>query len=325
MTQSTYRLVTRSDFDGLVCAVLLRELGLVDEIKFVHPKDMQDGKVPVSDRDITTNLPWVPGVHLAFDHHASETIRTGAAAPNHVIDAKAPSAARVVYEYYGGRTRFPPAWEPMMNAVDKADSAQFSRAEILEPTGWVLLNFIMDARTGLGRFREFRISNYQLMMELIECCRTMTIEEILALPDVEERVRLYFEHEDKAKKQIARCARVDGDVVVLDLRGEETIWAANRFMIYAMYPEASLSIHVLWGLKRQNTVLAIGKSILNRSAEINVGELCLRHGGGGHGNAGTCQLPNDAADDILGGVLRELTPRALPGRATAPAGRAVLN
>lgn len=315
MSEASYRLVTRSDFDGLVCAVLLREVGIIDDIKFVHPKDMQDGKIEISDRDITTNLPYVPGVHLAFDHHLSETLRNGEHHANHVIDPDAPSAARVVYDYYGGKSRFPLVWEEMMAAVDKSDAARFSKDEILEPSGWVLLNFLMDARTGLGRFHEFRISNYQLMMDLIDKCTTMSIEEILALPDVQERVKLYFEHEDKAKKQIHRCSTVHEDLVVLDLRGEETIYAVNRFMIYALFPDTNISLHVMWGLKRQNTVFAIGKSILNRSSEVNIGELCLTYGGGGHFNAGTCQVDNDESDEKLYEVIVHITGSApRPGK-----------
>ncbi|MGY0792579.1 exopolyphosphatase [Azospirillum argentinense] len=293
-----YRLVTRSDFDGLVCAVLLKELGILDEIKFVHPKDMQDGKVEISDRDITTNLPYVPGVHLAFDHHLSETIRVGKR-DNHIIEADAPSAARVVYNYYGGKERFPSISDAMMAAVDQADSAQYGIEDILKPQGWALLNFIMDARTGLGRFRDFRISNYQLMMELIDYCRSHGIDEILALPDVKERVDLYTEHEAKFSDQLARCSTIRGNVVVIDLRREETIYAGNRFMIYAMYPEANVSIHVLWGLKQQNTVLACGKSIINRSSKTNIGPLMLEYGGGGHEAAGTCQVDNDKAEAVL--------------------------
>ena len=140
MEHRKHRLVTRSDFDGLVCAVLLNELNLIDEITFVHPKDMQDGKVPITARDITTNLPYVPGAHLVFDHHASETIRNGSRRANHIIDPDAPSAARVLYNHYGGRSAFPKVSPEMMAAVDKADSAQFTREEILEPRGWVLLN-----------------------------------------------------------------------------------------------------------------------------------------------------------------------------------------
>jgi nanoRNase/pAp phosphatase (c-di-AMP/oligoRNAs hydrolase) len=299
MSVQKYRLVTRSDFDGLVCAVLLNELDLIDDIKFVHPKDMQDGKVEITGRDITTNLPYVPGVHLAFDHHLSETFRNPGERPEHIIYPDAPSAARVVFEHYGGKNRFPAAFDEMMAAVDKGDAAQFSREEILDPTGWVLLNYLMDARTGLGRFREFRISNYALMMDLIKYCRDHGIDDILKLPDVKERVDLYFEHAEKAKAQIQRCATVHNNLVVLDLRNEETIWPTNRFMIYAMFPETNISIHVMWGVQKQNTVFATGKSILNRTSKTSIGELMLSYGGGGHENAGTCQVANDQAELVL--------------------------
>lgn len=302
---SKYRLVTRSDFDGLVCAVLLKKLDLIEEIKFVHPKDMQDGRVPVNDRDITTNLPYVDGVHLAFDHHSSETLRVGPK-DNHIIDPHAASAARVVFLHYGGKERFHDVPEDMMEAVDKADSAQFSQEEILNPTGWVLLNYLMDARTGLGRFREFRISNYDLMMRLIDACLNHSVEEILALPDVKERVDLYRDHEAKFRDQLQRCSTVHGKLVVLDLRNEETIFAGNRFMIYALYPQCNISIHVLWGLKKQNTVLACGKSIIDRSSKTNVGEEMLEYGGGGHDAAGTCQVENDKADEALLDLIRKI-------------------
>ncbi len=298
MTQK-FRLVTRSDFDGLVCAVLLNELNLIDDIKFVHPKDMQDGKVEITANDITTNLPYVAAAHLAFDHHLSETIRNTGERKNHIIEAEAPSAARVVYNYYGGKSNFPTIADDMMDAVDKADSAQFSRDEILNPSGWVLLNYLMDARTGLGRFREFRISNYTLMMDLIKYCRNHNIDEILELADVKERVELYFEQAEKAKEQLLRCTTVHKNLAVLDLRNEETIWATNRFMIYALFPQTNISIHILWGVQKQNTVFATGKSILDRGSKTNVGELMLEFGGGGHQAAGTCQVDNDQAAATL--------------------------
>jgi len=306
MSQEKFRLVTRSDFDGLVCAVLLNELNLIDDIKFVHPKDMQDGKVEITGRDITTNLPYVAAAHLAFDHHLSETIRNTGERKNHIISAEAPSAARVVYDYYGGKEAFPTIAEDMMDAVDKSDSAQFNRDEILKPTGWVLLNYLMDARTGLGRFREFRISNYALMMDLIKYCRNHGIDEILALPDVKERVDLYFEQSEKAKDQILRCATVHKNLVVLDLRKEETIWATNRFVIYALFPQTNISIHALWGVQKQNTVFATGKSILDRGSKTNVGELMLEYGGGGHQAAGTCQVDNDRAEATLQALIARI-------------------
>jgi nanoRNase/pAp phosphatase (c-di-AMP/oligoRNAs hydrolase) len=306
MASGKFRLVTRSDFDGLVCAVLLKELDLVDDILFVHPKDMQDGKIEIGARDITTNLPYVPGAHLAFDHHHSETVRVGKR-DNHIIDAKAPSAARVVYDYYGGATRFSNVSHEMMAAVDKGDSARFAREEILDPQGWDLLNFLMDARTGLGRFRQFTISNYQLMMQLIDFCRDHTADEILALPDVAERVTLYRSHAADFRAQLLRCGTVHGNLVVLDLRREETIWSGNRFMIYALYPQCNISIHAIWGRQQQNVVFAVGKSILDRSCTTNVGELMLRYGGGGHHAAGTCQVDTAQAERVLSELVTWIT------------------
>jgi nanoRNase/pAp phosphatase (c-di-AMP/oligoRNAs hydrolase) len=292
---SRHRLVTRSDFDGLVCAVLLRDLDLIEDITFVHPKDMQDGVVPISDRDITTNLPYVEGAHLVFDHHASETLRNEPR-DNHVIDPAAPSAARVVYDFYGGRDAFPSVSEEMMAAVDKADSAQFELDEVLDPQGWVLLNFLMDARTGLGRFRNFRISNYELMMELIDACRDHGIDEILALPDVAERVELYREQEPLFRDQLARCTTVHGNLAVVDLCGEGTIHAGNRFLVYALHPEVNISMHVMWGRQKQNVVFAVGKSIFDRTSRTDIGRMLLAYGGGGHANAGTCQVGHADAD-----------------------------
>lgn len=307
MKTKKFRLITRSDFDGLVCAVLLKELDMIEDIKFVHPKDVQDGKVEITKNDITTNLPYNENAHLAFDHHLSETIRIKGQKENHIIDPDAPSAARVVYNYYGGKERFAMISDEMMEAVDKADSAQYSREDILHPQGWVLLNFIMDARTGLGRFRNFRISNYNLMMDLIEYCKNHTIDEILALPDVKERVELYMEHEEKFKEQIERCSTVHKNLVVLDLRDEEVIYSGNRFMIYTLFSDCNVSIHVLWGLKKQNTVYAVGKSITNRTCKTNIGDLMLKYNGGGHAAAGTCQIDNDQAAGVLQELIEQIT------------------
>ncbi len=305
--QDKYRLITRSDFDGLVCAMILKELDMVNDIKFVHPKDMQDGLIEVTDHDITTNLPYVPGIYLAFDHHESELLRVdGTGIDNYIIDGNAPSAARVVYEYFGGAAKLPRITTEIMEAVDKADSAQFTLEDILEPKGWELLSFLMDARTGLGRFRNFRVSNYQLMMELIDYCIEHPIEEILKLPDVKERVDMYFEQQDKFKAQLEKVHEIVGDTVVLHLKDEDPIYTGNRFLIYAMYPETKISVHVMWGLKKQNTVFTIGKSIVNRSSNVDIGAICLEYGGGGHKNAGTCQVPNEDAERLLPEILEKL-------------------
>ena len=308
MEQQVRRLVTRSDFDGLACAMMLKELQLIDEIKFVHPTDVQDGKIELSKNDITTNLPYDPRVSLAFDHHESEVDRLKAIETGGklIIDPKARSAARVVYDYYGGKEAFPRISEDLMAAVDKGDSADFTMDEILDPKGWVLLHYLMDARTGLGRFHHFRISNYDLMMELIDYCLDHDIDEILELPDVKERVELYFEQAEQFKAQLRRIARVHDKVVVLDLRNEEVIHAGNRFMIYALYPETEISVHVAWGFRKQNTAVMIGKSIVNKASQVDIGELCLQYGGGGHRNAGTCQMDNDVVDEKLPDIIRAL-------------------
>lgn len=305
MADKKFRLVTRSDFDGLVCAVLLKDLDIIDEIKFVHPKDMQDGLVEITENDITTNLPYVEGVHIAFDHHLSETIRVGKK-ENHIIDSEAPSAARVVYNYYGGKKAFPKIGDDIMEAVDRGDSANFTKEQVLDPEGWDLMNFLMDARTWLGRFRDFRISNYQLMMKLIDLCKDHSIDDIMKDEDVVERSKLYFEQQELFKEQIKRCSKIYGNLVVLDLRNEEIIYAGNRFMIYAMFPEQNISIHVMWGLKQQNTVFATGKSIFNKTSKTNIGELMLKYGGGGHMNAGTCQVGNDIWEEKLKEIITKI-------------------
>lgn len=300
-----YRLVTRSDMDGLVCAVILKQLDMIDEIKFVHPKDMQDGTIEITPNDIVTNLPYCKEAFMVFDHHESETIRNEKA-DNHVIIADAPSAARVVYDYYGGKEKLPQVSELMMAAVDKADAAQFSVDEILHPEGWELLSFIMDSRTGLGRFRDFTVSNYQLMMDLIDYCIDHTIEEIMQLPDVVERTELYKSYEDKFRMQLEECSIMYGNLIVLDLRDEEIIYPGNRFIMYAVNPEINISIHAIWGFQKQNTVFAIGKSIVNRNSKTNIGELCLKYGGGGHHAAGTCQVDNDKAEEVLAELIEKI-------------------
>ena len=308
MCEAKKRLVTRSAFDGLVCAMILKEKGLIGEIKFVHPKDVQDGKVELTANDITTNLPFDPRAGLVFDHHESELIRNAqrANADKYIIDPNAKSAARVVYDYYGGKEGLPRITEELMEAVDKGDSADFTLEEILDPKGWVLMNFIMDARTGLGRFHDFRISNYDLMMELIDYCVNHTVDEVLEIPDVKERTDLYFKQAELFKNQIRSIAKVHDKVVVLDLRDQDTIYAGNRFMVYALYPETQISIHVAWGFRKQNTAVMIGKSIVNKVSDANIGELCLKYGGGGHKNAGTCQIDNDKVDECLPDIIKAL-------------------
>ncbi|NJB66922.1 nanoRNase/pAp phosphatase (c-di-AMP/oligoRNAs hydrolase) [Desulfobaculum xiamenense] len=300
------RLLTRSDFDGLICAVLLNELGLIDEWKFAHPKDLQDGTIEVTSNDILANVPYVKGCGMWFDHHSSEGSRLGTDFQFEGMYKMAPSAARVIWDYYGGHEKFPESFDDMLVAVDKVDSANLTQDEILKPSGWILLGFIMDPRTGLGRFRDYRISNYRLMEDLIEYCRAMPVDKILALPDVKERVDRYLEQEKLFRQMLEDNTSLHGKCAVIDLRNQDLIYAGNRFMIYALYPQVNISIHVLWGLNRQNVVFTVGKSIIDRSSKTDVGKLMLRYGGGGHAAVGTCQVPVEQAEDRLKDIIAEI-------------------
>ena len=301
------RLVTRSDFDGLGCAAILKEVGVIDDIKFVHPKDIQDGLIEIDSNDIMANIPYVEGCGMWFDHHSSEQERKAYGEFVGRSDPTAPSAAKVVYDYYGGFEEFQNQHlDDLVKAVNKADSAQFTVEEILNPTGWVLLSFIMDPRTGLGRYRDYRISNYALMMDMIDYCRELTAEEILELPDIKERTVRYFEQDKKFRGMLQRCSRVEGNVVVLDLREEEEIFTGNRFMLYSLYPDQNISVQVMWGFRKQNIVITCGYSIVNKTATVDIGSLMLKYGGGGHKSVGTCQVPIESADKSLEEILEAL-------------------
>jgi len=300
------KLVTRSDFDGLCCAVLLREVGLIDGYRFVHPKDVQDGRVGVTEDDVLANIPYVSGCGMWFDHHSSERERLGWDFEYKGLSKEAPSCARVIWDYYGGHVQFSKHLDSMMQAVDKSDSGNLTAEEIKRPEGWILLSFIMDPRTGLGRYRDYRISNYQLMENMIEYCRTMTAEEILRIPDVKERVDRYLYQDGLFREMLKKNVVRRGNVIVLDLRSQEEIYTGNRFLLYSLFPEGNISIQVIWGLKKQNTVFTCGHSIINRTSKTDVGSLMLQYGGGGHKKVGTCQVPTENADRTLDELITRM-------------------
>lgn len=299
------RLLTRSDFDGLVCGVLLKEAGIIDSWQFVHPKDMQDGVVEATENDVLANVPYVSGCGLWFDHHASEQERLDLKGKFQGDSRPAPSAARVIYDYYGGKAKFG-RFDDMMTAVDKTDSGQLTREEITDPKGWIMLGYIMDPRTGLGRFQDYRISNYSLMEKLIDYCREMSIDDIMKLPDVQERVKRYNEQTQTFKEMVSKYTRTEGNVIITDLRGADIIYTGNRFMIYSMYPDQNISLWVIDGRNKQNCVISLGHSIINRTSQTNVGSLMLKYGGGGHAMVGTCQVPYADADQVLGEIIAKL-------------------
>ncbi len=300
------RLITRSDFDGLACGALLKEAGIIDSWKFAHPKDLQDGLVEVDENDCLANVPYVEGCGLWFDHHSSEHERLQLEGKYKGESRITPSCARIIYEYYGGKEKFP-QFDDMMEAVDKVDSGNLTVDEVQNPKGWILVGFLMDPRTGLGRWREFTISNYQLMEKLIDACRTMTTDEILALPDVKERIEVYFEQTEKFKEMVKKYTRTDGKLIISDLRGVNPIYSGNRFMIYSMYPEQNISAWIVSGRGGKGCSAAVGYSILNRTCTVDVGSLMLKYNGGGHKRVGTCQFSDENMETELPKMLNELT------------------
>lgn len=299
------RLLTRSDFDGLACAVFLKEVGIIDHWKFVHPKDLQDGLVEVGPDDCLANVPFVEGCGLWFDHHSSEDERN-AYKGKYIGDSRqSPSCAHIVYDYYGGKERFP-GFDDLLWAVDKVDSADLTIEEILHPEKWILLGFIMDPRTGLGRFRNFTISNYQLMEKMIDWCREYSIEEILDMPDTKERIELYWEQNDKFIEMVKAHTVVENRIIISDMRGVDPIYSGNRFLIYSLYPEANISAWIVNGKGGKGCSAAVGYSVLNRSCQIDVGKLMLKYGGGGHHVVGTCQFHDEEMDEKLTALLNEM-------------------
>lgn len=299
------RLVTRSDFDGLACGALLLEAGVIDSWKFAHPKDLQDGLVPVDENDCLANVPYVPGCGLWFDHHSSEHERLELEGKYKGESRITPSCARIIYEYYGGKDRFP-GFGDLMEAVDKVDSGNLTVDEILNPKGWILVGFLMDPRTGLGRWRQFTISNYQLMEKLMVACKELTTEEILNLPDVKERIDVYNEQTEKFKEMVAAHTKVEGNVIISDLRGVDPIYTGNRFLIYSLYPEQNISAWIVNGRGGLGCSAAVGYSIINKTCELDVGSLMLKYNGGGHKKVGTCQFNDENMETELPKMLKEL-------------------
>ena len=306
MTDNKFRLITRADFDGVVCGALFNELEMIDDIVFAEPNDMQQGRVPVSEKDISANLPFVEGIHLCFDHHASELERVGER-DNLVIDPDAPSAARVVYKHFGGKEKFPAISTDLLDAVDQADSAQFTEEDILAPEDWTLLNFIIDPRTGLEAVGGFSIPHNALLYDLMTYCRHNPIKEILGQPDIQERVSVYRYQKEFSELQLVRCSTVHGNMVVADLRDEDPVYTCNRFLIYALNPECNISMHVLPAAEGGRTAIAIGKSILDRSSKTNIGALLLEYGGGGHASAGGCRVDDSEADTLIQELIERIT------------------
>lgn len=298
------RLVTRDDFDGICCAALLRELGVVDEIHYATPNDIQAGKVPITQNDVLANVPFIEGCGLWFDHHMSEAERLKIEGNYKGLSTKSPSAARVIYDFYEGPQRLN-RFNEMMKYVDIVDSASFGEDDVLNPQGWILLGFLCDPRSGLDRVSGFSISNEQFVQDIVEHIRNHNIHEILNLPDIMERTEMYFQMHSFCKDFLMTYSRVDGPVVITDTRGFEEIPPGNRFLIYSLFPKASISIAIIEE-DDGSVTFSVGHSVMNRTSKVNVGSMLLRHGGGGHARVGSCQVPGNKANEVLKLLIAEI-------------------
>lgn len=293
------RLVTRGDLDGLTSAVLITLNEPIDEIALVHPQDITDKRVEIRPDDIIVNLPYDPRCGMWFDHHLLTD--SNEKPPDHFKGRYriAPSAARLVYEYYLERDPSLRRFEKLVEETDRLDAAQLTPDDVENPRDYILLGYTIDSRTGLGSFEEY-------FQQLVEMLKTMTIEEVLAQPAVGARVERIRREAAEYKRLLARNSFQINNVVVTDLREIDPLPAGNRFLVYSLFPEANVSLRVHWGPRHDTVIAAVGHSIFNRTCNTSVGELMSRYGGGGHRGAGTCLLPLDRAADAIDEILFEL-------------------
>jgi hypothetical protein len=294
------QLITRADWDGLVCAVLLNRVEKIEGVYFAHPKDMQDGKVPVPKTAVIANLPYHPNCALWFDHHISEEAKAPAAGQFKGKYGPAPSAARLVYEYYGGGQKFPEFVE-LVAVTDKIDSAQLTMDDVTQPTGWVLLSYTIDPRTGV-----VGMTHQAYFLMLVELLQTHSLEEIMQLAEVKARCEQVLADEIRFRRALMINSRQEANVVITDFRGLGDVPTGNRFLVYALFPEANISVRLFDGRGGKFVVAALGHSIFNRTSKTNIGELLKVYGGGGHRGAGTAQFTREEAEAKIGELIEQL-------------------
>jgi len=293
------RLVTRADLDGLTCAVIITSCEEIDEIMLAHPQDITDQRLAITEDDIMANLPYQAGCGKWFDHHL---LTESNQRPPEDFDGRyglAPSAARMVYEYYLPGHPEIQKYELLLEETDRLDSAQLNMDDVLHPNDYILLGFTLDPRSGLGEYREY-------FMVLVDWLKTKPVGEIMKMPEVTSRVARLQEQDAAFRETTKQHSRLDGNVVFTDFRNVESIPIGNRFLVYTMFPQANISLRVHWGPTRQHVAATVGHSIFNRTSRTNVGELMSRYGGGGHKGAGTCLLPAEQADAKIAELISQM-------------------
>ncbi len=307
------RLVTRPDFDGIVCGALITALEDIDSYLFVEPKFMQDGAVDIRAGDIIANLPYHPACTLWFDHHFTN----GAAGFDRPVVAgrgafrMAPSAARVVYEYYSevpsGSPRYGSALDMMrtdrmtalLRDTDKIDGGTLTREDVLHPDGYVLISMTIYGKES---------AEEPYWRRLIDLIRDRSLDEVLDDPEVRARCERILGLQEKLRRQLLERAELRGNVIYLDLRETEDLTDANRFLLYTLFPEGNISMKISRDPQRAHTTaISVGYNIFNTTSTVNVGEMLSRHGGGGHRVVGSCRVPEGEAGRAVDEILRHIT------------------
>jgi oligoribonuclease NrnB/cAMP/cGMP phosphodiesterase (DHH superfamily) len=296
------RLITRADLDGLTCALLLSEAVKIDEVTFAHPKDVQDGKVEIGPNDVLANLPRDPRAGLVFDHHVSQAGEWSSGQPggNGAYTADAPSAARVIANHYAKHDFS--KYEELLHQTDRLDSAHLEPDDVTDPKGWILLGYTLDPRTGMARYRDYFLH----VLELVKA-HPQSPDAVLADAQVQERVKILQDQQWAFMEHLIDQSKLDGNVIVTDVRGKKDVALGNRFYIYTLFPDANVSVRIADGAPGSNTCsIQVGHSIFNRTCTTNVGELLAKYGGGGHAGAGTAQPAVADADRVLNEVVTQL-------------------
>jgi hypothetical protein len=293
------RLVTRGDLDGLTCAVVITTTEDIDEIVLIHPQDITDKRFAVTEDDILANLPYHPAVGKWFDHHILTDSNEKPPMKFEGAYALAPSAARVVYDYYRPKHPGLSKYAELVDETDRLDAAQLTREDVLDPQDYILVGYTLDPRTGLGDFQTY-------FKKLVNDFKTRPIEEIMGLPHVQERVAKIREMDAAFREATERCSRLEGNVVFTDFRSEAKIPVGNRFIVYTLFPTSNVSVRVHWGPSKQHVACAVGHSIFNRTNRVAVGELMSKYRGGGHKGAGTCLLPAETAERDIKDIINAL-------------------
>jgi hypothetical protein len=293
------RLVTRPDLDGLTCAVILSHCETVDSFEFVHPQQIRDRQVDVGKDDILANVPYHPSCGMWFDNHLLTDSESTPPQDFRGRYGQAPSAAHLVYEHYAPGHPELSRYEELVRETDRLDSAQLDMNDVLSPEGWTLLGFTLDPKSGLGDVKEY-------FLDLLPAVRTKPIQEVLDLPSVRERARRLREQDRRFREVAVAHSRLDEAVVVTDFRSVDPLPVGNRFLIYTVFPEATVSLRIQRGRAPETISVSVGRSIFNRASRANIGILMSLYGGGGQPGAGACVLPADTADAKIAEIVTAL-------------------